>query len=415
MSNNISAPIINNSAPIVKKLSSAREELLIAFSNNYFYLELLLVCVTILLSVLLAYAIRFRVNIYLKNNQPLRIDKEFITKPVSLLSPIFAYILLNIVKPIAVEYSKNSAITDAVINICVFYFFARVVLLVVYSRLVAWFIAFVIMSVAVLDVTGFMTLTTTYFSTISFHLGDFKISLLNLINGLIILVVVLWGAGLLSHTLESYLRRASSLSYNARELSVKFFRVFIYFIALMIALSVFGVDLTAFAVFSGALGVGIGLGLQRITANFLSGITLLIEKSIKLGDLIEVGDVSGLVRQLNIRYALIEGFDGKEILIPNEELISTRVINWTYSNCKARVDINVGVSYNCNARLAQELILESAKEHPDCISDPAPNCFLREFADSSINFMLVFWVRDVKNGRLDPQSEVMFKILDKFK
>jgi small-conductance mechanosensitive channel len=249
----------------------------------------------------------------------------------------------------------------------------------------------------------------------SFDIGTIKISILNMINGFVILVVVLWGAGLLSRTLESYLRRSSALSYNARELSVKFFKIFIYFIALLIALSVTGVDLTAFAVFGGALGVGIGLGLQKITANFVSGITLLLEKSIMIGDLIEIDGSSGHVREMNIRYALIETSDGRELLVPNEELISSRVTNWSHSNERARVEIKLVLDFATDARQAIKYMLESAKAHPRCIKKPEPLCWLREFGGSGLVFVLTFWIGDVHEGRNTPQSEVMLAILDVFR
>lgn len=402
-------------APIVKKIYATREEFLAAILNNDFYLELMLVIIAILLSMLVAYAVRFRTNIYLQANPLKKIDKEFVTKPLSLLSSLLTYLLLNIVKPIAIEYSKNSEITDAAVQLCIYYIIAKFILLIVRSRLVAWFIALVIMAVAVLDVSGFMTITTAYLNTMSFSIGSFKLSILNLINGIIILVVVLWIAGVLSSTLESYLRRSSTLSYNARELIVKFFRLFIYFIALLIALSAFGVDLTAFAVFGGAIGVGIGLGLQKITANFLSGITLLLEKSIMIGDLIEVAGNLGHVREMNIRYALIETFDGRELLIPNEELTSTRVTNWTHSNEQARIEIKVVLEFDTDAKLAIKHMLEAAKAHPRCIKNPYPLCWLREFSDIGIVFVLAFWIGDVHEGRNTPQSEVMLTILDVFR
>lgn len=405
----------DTAAPIVKKIYATREEFLAALLNNDFYLELMLVVIAILLASLVAYAVRFRTNIYLQTNPLKKIDKEFVTKPLSLLSALLTYILLNIVKPIAVEHSKNSDITDAAIQLCIYYIIAKFILLIVRSRLVAWFIALVIMVVAVLDVSGFMTITTAYLSAMSFSIGNFKLSVLNLINGIIILVVVLWIAGVLSSTLESYLRRSSALSYNARELIVKFFRLFIYFVALMIALSAFGVDLTAFAVFGGAIGVGIGLGLQKITANFLSGITLLLEKSIMIGDLIEVANNLGHVREMNIRYALMETFDGRELLIPNEELTSTRVTNWTHSNEQARIEIKAVLEFDTDAKLAIKYMLEAAKSHPRCIKNPHPLCWVREFSDIGIVFVLAFWIGDVHEGRNTPQSEVMLTILDVFR
>lgn len=410
----MNVPATDAAAPIVKKLFATREDFFAAISNNYFYLELMLVGIAIALAWLLAYAIRFRTNLYLQNNPLQKIDNEFLTKPLSLLAPLLSFFLLNMVKPLAVEYSRNSDITDAGIQLCVYYIIAKSVLLIVRSRPVAWFIATVIMVIGVLDVSGFWKITTAYLSSISFNIGSFKLSALNLVNGIVILVVVLWGAGLLSRTLESYLRRSSALSFNSRELTVKFFRIFIYFTALMIALSVFGVDLTAFAVFGGALGVGIGLGLQKITANFVSGITLLLEKSIMIGDLVEIAGNLGHVREMNIRYALVETFDGRELLIPNEELTSTRVTNWTHSNENARIEVKVVLDFEADAKLAMKYMLECAKAHPSCITDPKPTCWLLEFNDIGLVFTLAFWIGDVHEGRNTPKSEVMLRILEVF-
>ena len=140
-----------------------------------------------------------------------------------------------------------------------------------------------------------------------------------------------------------------------------------------------------------------------------------MEKSIKIGDLIEIAGNTGWVRQLNIRYALLETGEGKEILIPNEELISTRVINWSHTSNNARVDIEVGVSYDSDAAKVREILLSAARAHPLCLKKPIPNCWLRKFGDYSMQFLLVFWIPDVHEGRMGPQSEVMITILDKFK
>lgn len=411
----MTAPANDPAAPIVKKIFATQEEFLSAISSNYFYLELMLVGIALTLAWLLAYAIRFRIKIYLQEHPIQKIDHEFITNPLAVLPSLLSFILLNVVKPLAVEYSKNSEITDAAIQLCVYYIVAKAILLIMRYRPMAWFLSIVIMVVAVLDVSGFLKITTTYLSSVSFNIGSLKLSALNVVNGMIILVVVLWGAGVLSKTLESYLRRSSALSYNARELTVKFFRIFVYFIALIIALSVFGVDLTAFAVFGGALGVGIGLGLQKVTANFVSGITLLLEKSIMIGDLVEVAGNVGHVREMNIRYALIETSDGRELLVPNEELTSSRVTNWTHSNENARIEVKAILNFEADAKKAIKIMLDAARNHPRCIKKPEPLCWLREFTDSGILFVLAFWIGDVHEGRNTPQSEVMLAILENFR
>lgn len=402
-------------APIVKKIFATKEELVEALSSSDFYLEALMVGLAIVLSVLIAYVVRRRVRAYFTSHSVNKIDIDLIKKPLALLSPLLSLIFLSIIKPFAEQYSHSSAITDAASQLTLAYLGAKSVIILVKSRLVALFIALVIMVASVLQVSGFMKITTAYLEAMSFEIGKFKISMLNLINGIIILVVVFWIAGWLSSTLESYLRRSSAMSYSARELIVKFFRIFIYFVAILITLSTMGVDLTAFAVFGGALGVGIGLGLQKVTANFVSGITLLLEKSIKLGDLIEVAGNSGWVRELNIRYALMETSDGKEILIPNEELTSTRVTNWTHSNENARIEIKAILDFNADARKAIKIMLEAAKAHPRCLIHQKPLCWLREFTDVGMVFVLAFWIGDINEGRNGPQSDVMLSILEEFR
>jgi small-conductance mechanosensitive channel len=399
----------------VQKLVDHSEEFISALTYTDFYIQALFVGIALALAWLMALLIHRRVVLHLERHPPKKIDVEFFTKPLQLLSPVLALIYLSVVKPFAAKFTSTGDLTEAIIALCLAYIMAKLILLIVRNRPMAYFLAFIIMLVAGLRVSGFSPLTIEYLNSMGFAIGKYNISLLNLVQGVAILVVVFWIAGVMSRTLESFLRHSSSLSYSARELSVKFFRILIYFIAIMVTLSALGVDLTAFAVFGGALGVGIGLGLQKITANFVSGITLLLEKSIKIGDLIELGNDTGWVRELNIRYALLELADGREVLIPNEELVSTRVSNWTHSNNAVRVEIKIGLGYDCDPQQVRQIMIESAKAHPACVKTPAPNCFLREYGTSTLNFVLFFWIANAHEGRLGPQSDVMIAILDKLR
>lgn len=402
-----------------KQLFSSINDLIEALATPAFYFEMLMIGCSVALAILVATLINQRIRLYVHNKPPKFIATDLLLRSLSLVTPILEILYFTIVKPFAERYGDGGFWINAAVQLTVSYVVARIILLVVKSKPIAYLLAAIVMLQAALRVSGFLKVTVSYLDSMSFEIGSINLSLLKIINGLIILVVVMWAAGSLSRTLESYLRRSSSLSFNARELMVKFLKIFIYFIAFMITLSSIGVDLTAFAVFGGALGVGIGLGLQKLTANFISGISLLLEKSIQIGDLIQIGsaadNMTGWVRQLNIRYTLVESPDGREILIPNEELMSTRVINWTHSNNRGRVEILVNLSYDIDPNLAMKLMLEAANEHPMCIRDPKASCFLREFGENTLKYSLVFWVADVRDGRLGPQSDVMLSILDKFK
>ena len=407
---------IESTSKLAKKVAESKTQLINALTDSDFYVQLIFCGVAITLAWLVSLLIRRRLGAYLKANPPRHIELELLQRSLYLITPMLSVLYLGVIKPFSDDYAVGlRSLAQACIHLSVAYMLARLVLLLVQTRPVANLLAFLIMLTAVLKVTAFTQITVGYLDSVAIDIGSFHISLLNLVNGGIIMVLVFWISGGLSRWLEKFLRRTSSLSYSARELTVKFFRIFLYFMALLVTLSAVGVDLTAFAVFGGALGVGIGLGLQKITANFVSGITLLLEKSIKIGDLIDVAGNSGWVRELNIRYTLIETGDGREILIPNEELVSSRVTNWTHSNTNIRVDIEVGVNYDADPRLVRRLLLEAAREYKLTLKDPEPLCHLRKFGESSLGFYLMFWIPNVHDGRFGPQSEVMIAILDKFR
>jgi len=227
---------------------------------------------------------------------------------------------------------------------------------------------------------------------------------------------VFWVAAIAADMAEDQIRGLKSLNTSNRALVLKITQILLYIIAFLIALDFLGIDLTTLTIFSGAVGIGLGFGLQKIASNFISGLILLMEKSIEEGDLIELADGTvGFVRKASARFTLVETFDGKEILVPNEDLITSRVTNLTFSNSRGRVEISLGVSYKSDIELARKLLLEAAAEHPRTIADPEPVCFLRNFGDSSVDFTLFFWVADVTEGRWEPQSNVMYAIWQKFK
>jgi small-conductance mechanosensitive channel len=183
-------------------------------------------------------------------------------------------------------------------------------------------------------------------------------------------------------------------------------------VAVVLALGSIGIDLTAFAVFSGAVGVGVGFGLQKVVSNLVSGVILLLDRSIKPGDVIEIEGTYGSVIALNARYASVQTRDGKEYLIPNEDLITERVTNWSFSNDLIRMHVKVGISYRSDPHEAIRLALEAARDVPRVLSEPAPNCVLVAFGDSTIDLELRFWINDPANGTANVRSGVMLNLWD---
>jgi small-conductance mechanosensitive channel len=281
-----------------------------------------------------------------------------------------------------------------------------------------WLIFTTLVIIIILSATGNFDIAKDYLDTdsLTFRAGEYEITAYTVLRAVVVIALIFWIAALVSEFFEKRIGRMKKMRGATRALLTKIIQISIYVIAFLVALDIIGIDLTTLTIFSGAVGIGLGFGLQKIASNFISGLILLLEKAVEQDDLVELSDGTfGFVRRASARYTLIETFDGKEILVPNEDFITNKVVNWTFTNSKGRVEVNVGVSYNCDIEKARALILEAATEHPLCIKDPAPACFLRNFGDSSVDFTLFFWVADVTKGRWGPQSDVMFSIWNKFK
>lgn len=268
--------------------------------------------------------------------------------------------------------------------------------------------------IAALNILGILTPTIAFLDGISFSLGQASISILTILQALVALGILLWISSVAGQITESKLKSSQNLSPSIQVLTIKFMRIALSSIAFILALGIVGVDLTAFAVVGGAVGVGIGFGLQKIFANLISGFILLMDKSIKPGDVIVVADYYGRVDTLTARYVSVLTRDGVEHLIPNEELIINRVENWSHSQSLLRLRQTVGIHYKADLHQAIELCKEAASETDRILSDPAPNCLVKEFGDSSVNLEMRVWINDPMNGRANVISELLIRIWDKF-
>lgn len=246
-------------------------------------------------------------------------------------------------------------------------------------------------------------------------LNNSRISLLSMLKLLISAGFFILLALTLSRVLERNISAASYLTPRMKIGIVKFGRVILLFVAFIIALQSVGINLTALTVFGGAIGVGIGFGLQRIASNFISGFILVLDRSIKPGDVISLDDTFGWVQELRARYLVIRDRDGVERLIPNENLITSQVINWSYSDSRVRLKLPIQIAYHCDPEQAMTLMQEAAASVPRVLNSPAPAARLMEFADSGINLELRIWIADPQNGVTNVRSDVNLNIWKVFK
>jgi small-conductance mechanosensitive channel len=266
--------------------------------------------------------------------------------------------------------------------------------------------------IAALNIAGLVAPVMDLMDAMAVPVGNFRISVLLVLKGATALAIFIWIANALSRLLDQRLRLFAPLTPAVEVLASKLVRMTLLTLAVVLALGSIGIDLTAFAVFSGAVGVGVGFGLQKVVSNLVSGVILLLDRSIKPGDVIEIDGTYGSVSTLNARYASVLTRDGKEYLIPNEDLITQRVTNWSFSNDLIRLHVKVGVSYESDPHKAIRLALEAARNVPRVLDDPSPNCVLLEFGDSAVNLELRFWIRDPANGTANIRSKVMLNLWD---
>lgn len=252
-------------------------------------------------------------------------------------------------------------------------------------------------------------------SGLRFSFGSFSVTAWGVLAGILAFALTLWISLAIARLAEVRIQAIPNLSGSLKVLIAKFIRIALITIASVVAISSMGVDLSSLTVLGGAIGIGLGFGLQKVVSNFVSGIILLMDNSVKPGDVIEIDGTYGWINNLRARYASVITRDGTEHLIPNEDLITHKVINWSFTDSLVRIRVPVGVSYNADPHQCIKLLLEAADSVPRILKSPAPTCPLRGFGDSSVDLELRFWVSDPANGLANAQSEVLLKIWDSFK
>jgi len=268
--------------------------------------------------------------------------------------------------------------------------------------------------VAALSIIGQLDWAADTLDSVAIEIGGLRLSPLLVIKAGVLLLVALWSTNVASNFAESRINRASDLTPSVQVLLIKIIRIGLMTVAAVIALGAVGINLSALAVFSGAVGVGIGIGLQKIVANFISGIILLADKSVKPGDLVTIGDNTGRISAMKTRYISVAAGDGREFLVPNEDLVTQKVVNWTYTDKNTLVKIAFGTNYDADPRLVCKLAAETAAAHPRAQKGKPPNSILTEFAEAGMKFSLTFWIAD-PDGMDNVKSDVMLALWDAFK
>jgi small-conductance mechanosensitive channel len=275
----------------------------------------------------------------------------------------------------------------------------------------------ILIPVAALHVFGVFDDVTAYLDTVALEAGNIRISALALIKAAVFGGILFWLGRMSTSAGQRVIREQKAIDIQTRELFAKLFEIAIFFVLVILLLQLLGLDLTALAVFGGAVGVGIGFGLQQIASNFISGIIILLERSLKVGDYVEIdGGGAGLLKEINMRSSTLATFDGKEIMVPNEKFITSSITNWTKTDPLQRYEVPFSVSYDTDLHQVPPLIEAAVAKHPAVLKDPdPPDCELRGFGDNGVNFAVEFWVAGIDDGKNKFSSDVHFLVWDALK
>lgn len=382
----------------------------------------------IVLAGLLAYSIAS----FLKNRSPLLRQipasgpllkfRNSIYRSRDLIFPLMIILAFSIAADISQLWIGQSWLIQICMSWAVIYMLYKLINRVVHKVLFKKLALFIILPIAVLHLFGWLDAVIVYLESLSFELGNIKISAYSIIRVLIFGSILFWLGRISSNAGQQIIRSQEDLDIGTREVFAKLFQIALFFIVFILLLQIMGINLTALAVFGGALGVGLGFGLQSIASNFISGIILLLERSLSVGDYIEMEDGrKGIIRELNMRSTTLETFDGKDIMVPNEQFITTSFTNWTHKNLKQRYSLEFQVAYKTDLHFLFDLLREVVSSHPRVISgedipiEERPDAEIAGFGDSGVDILIEFWMEGIDDGPNRVGADLLLMIWDVLK
>jgi small-conductance mechanosensitive channel len=385
-------------------------------ASPWFYLQLGLILIGAGISFGAGAAIRSRIDmtsLAMGWPAPLRLFMRVLVGSAS--TAVFAVLMtLARVLMLTLTWPSRSYLLSVAANLAFAWLIIRLVTSVIRNTFMVRLVSLSAWLVAALSILGLLEPTIEALDSVSIVLGGLRLTPLLLIKLGVLLIMALWLTNIASNFVESRITRSGDLTPSLQVLLIKIIRLSLMVFAVAVVMSAVGINLSALAIFSGAAGVGIGFGLQKIVANFISGIILLVDKSVKPGDLVTIGDSTGRINEMKTRYISVAAGDGREFLIPNEDLVTQKVTNWTYTDKNTLVKVNFGTNYDADPRLVCKLAMDVAAAALRALKGKPPNCILVEFTEAGMKFSLTFWIAD-PDGMDNVKSEVMVSLWDAFK
>lgn len=335
------------------------------------------------------------------------------------LFPLITIILLKLTSTLGKQYQLDAWLLEVAVVVAIMIFLNSCIRVFVESKGIASFLRWVGLPIVFLHMIDVLPAVIEALESISINIGNVGVSAYGIARVLVFGILLFWLGRASSAMGKDIIRNHEKLDVTTKEVFSKLFEVILFCVIFLLLLNIMGINLTALAVFGGALGVGLGLGLQSIASNFISGIIILLDRSLTVGDFVELDDGSkGFVREFKMRYAVLETYDGKDILVPNEKFINSLLINWTHKDPKQRYRIDFSVAYKTDIRAMVELIKDAVSEHPQVISGPEipfeerPDCEIDSFGDSGVNMFVEFWMDGIDDGKNRVGGDLLLTVFE---
>lgn len=367
---------------------------------------------------LIVYAVTFPLKIYLSDHQLIKNDRYQIQERfVHLVFPVTWVLMQWVLLVVSEEAHLSFWFIRIIANLLTAWVAIRVTAEFIKHESLLKFTFLSAFGVALLNIFGLVRPALLVLDDIALNVGELHLSLLSCIKGGITFAVLLWATLALSRSAEEKVKNYSVIEPSLQELFTKLIKILFIGTSILITLSSMGLDLSAFAIFGGAIGVGIGFGLQKVVSNLICGMILLLDRSIKPGDVIALDDgkTYGVINKLGARYASVRTRAGKEHLIPNENFITEKTESWSYTDRYVRLDLPMRASLDSDVPLVMRLLVQASQGVPRVLSSPVPGARLLRFSESAIEFELRIWIGDPQNGVSQVKSDVYIRIWELFK
>ncbi|GAB3376998.1 mechanosensitive ion channel [Spongiibacter taiwanensis] len=388
-------------------------------SEGKIYSELGVITLIYVLAWLLAGRVRQVIPVFRSLSEANHPVRSLIFRCGKLLFPVFAIMLLRLAVEFSEWFTEEGWIMRGALGIALFLVYFSFINIAIRNKIVAGWFRWIGAPLLFLHLIGALDDIVQVLDAIAVQVGNIRISAYGILRLLIFGSLLFWLGRVSSATGQTLIRRQESLDIRTREVLAKLFEIGLTLVVILLLLQVMGINLTALAVFGGALGVGLGFGLQAIASNFISGIIILLDRSVTVGDYVELEDGrTGIVTQLNMRSTTLETYDGKDIVVPNEKFITSSFTNWTHKDIKQRYRVDFSVAYKTNVREMVELVKEAVAEHPQVISgdhvpiEERPDCEIDSFGDNGINMFVEFWMEGIDDGRNRVGGDLLLIILE---